>query len=47
MSRCYDDGVRLDEEMFPAFNDERNPVLKNKRVSRVRCAWGLYVGAKV
>uniref|UniRef100_A0AAQ4Q1U3 BRCT domain-containing protein n=1 Tax=Gasterosteus aculeatus aculeatus TaxID=481459 RepID=A0AAQ4Q1U3_GASAC len=31
VGRCYDDGVRLDEEMFPAFNDERNPVLKNKR----------------
>ncbi|KAM8858613.1 microcephalin isoform 2-T2 [Spinachia spinachia] len=31
VGRCYDDGVRLDEELFPAFNDESNPVLKNKR----------------
>lgn len=36
MSRCYDDGVRVDEEMYPALNDESNPVLKNKKVSRIR-----------
>lgn len=33
MSRCYDDGVRVDEELYPALNDESNPVLKNKKVS--------------
>ncbi|TNN56153.1 Microcephalin [Liparis tanakae] len=31
VGRCYDDCVRVDEDLFPAFNDERNPVLKNKR----------------
>lgn len=36
MFRCYDDGVRVDEELYPALNDESNPVLKNKKVSRDR-----------
>ncbi|XP_031732082.1 microcephalin isoform X1 [Anarrhichthys ocellatus] len=31
VGRCYDDGVRVDEELYPAFNDESNPMLKNKR----------------
>ncbi|KAJ4949270.1 hypothetical protein JOQ06_020786 [Pogonophryne albipinna] len=31
VGRCYDDGVRADETLYPAFNDESNPVLKNKR----------------
>ncbi|XP_074502526.1 microcephalin isoform X3 [Sebastes fasciatus] len=31
VGRCHDDGVRVDEELFPAFNDDSNPVLKNKR----------------
>ncbi|XP_062422751.1 microcephalin isoform X2 [Pungitius pungitius] len=31
VGRCYDDGVRLDEELFPALNDESNPILKNKK----------------
>ncbi|XP_045926267.1 microcephalin isoform X1 [Micropterus dolomieu] len=31
VGRCYDDGVRVDEEMYPALNDESNPVLKNKK----------------
>ncbi|XP_029376181.1 microcephalin isoform X2 [Echeneis naucrates] len=29
--RCYDDGVRAEEELYPALNDESNPVLKNKK----------------
>uniref|UniRef100_A0A3P8NW46 BRCT domain-containing protein n=1 Tax=Astatotilapia calliptera TaxID=8154 RepID=A0A3P8NW46_ASTCA len=29
--RCYDDGVRVDEKLYPALNDESNPVLKNKK----------------
>lgn len=36
MSRCYDDGVCVDEDLYPAFNDESNPLLKNKKVSGVR-----------
>lgn len=35
LCRCYDDGVHADEELYPALN-ESNPVLKNKKVSRVR-----------
>ncbi|XP_056291910.1 microcephalin isoform X2 [Pseudoliparis swirei] len=31
VGRCYDDCVRVDEDLYPAFNDERNPMLKNKR----------------
>ncbi|XP_065815862.1 microcephalin isoform X1 [Labrus bergylta] len=31
VSRCYEDGVRVDEELYPALNDESNPVLKNRR----------------
>ncbi|XP_029305546.1 microcephalin isoform X2 [Cottoperca gobio] len=31
VGRCYDDGERVDEELYPAFNDESNPLLKNKR----------------
>ncbi|KAK5882340.1 hypothetical protein CesoFtcFv8_020937 [Champsocephalus esox] len=31
VGRCYDDGVRADETLYPAFHDESNPVLKNKR----------------
>uniref|UniRef100_A0A3Q0SGI2 Microcephalin 1 n=1 Tax=Amphilophus citrinellus TaxID=61819 RepID=A0A3Q0SGI2_AMPCI len=31
VGRCYDDGVRVDEELYPALNDESNPVLKNKK----------------
>ncbi|XP_068579721.1 microcephalin isoform X2 [Cebidichthys violaceus] len=31
VGRCYDDGVRVDEELYPALNDESNPMLKNKR----------------
>ncbi|XP_054456238.1 microcephalin isoform X2 [Anoplopoma fimbria] len=31
VGRCYDDGVRVDEKLYPAFNDESNPMLKNKR----------------
>ncbi|XP_071336896.1 microcephalin [Trachinotus anak] len=29
--RCYDDSVHADEELYPALNDESNPVLKNKK----------------
>ncbi|XP_034407167.1 microcephalin isoform X2 [Cyclopterus lumpus] len=31
VGRCYDDGVRVDEELYPAYNDESNLMLKNKR----------------
>ncbi|XP_042357930.1 microcephalin [Plectropomus leopardus] len=31
IGRCYDEGVRVDEELYPALNDESNPVLKNKK----------------
>ncbi|XP_026164669.1 microcephalin isoform X1 [Mastacembelus armatus] len=31
VGRCYDDGVRVDEELYPALNDESNPVLQRKR----------------
>ncbi|XP_068614768.1 microcephalin-like [Brachionichthys hirsutus] len=30
VGRCYDDGVHVDEELYPAL-DETNPVLKNKK----------------
>lgn len=41
MSRCYDNGVHVDEELFPALNDESNPVLKNKKVSEmeINCSY--------
>lgn len=44
MSRCYDDGVHVDEELYPALNGESNPVLKNKKVSTVRstCDGGIH-----
>ncbi|CAK6951596.1 microcephalin [Scomber scombrus] len=31
VGRCYDDRVHVDEELYPASNDETNPVLKNKK----------------
>ncbi|KAM9848065.1 microcephalin [Aulostomus maculatus] len=31
VGRCYDNGVHVDEESYPALNDESNPVLKNKK----------------
>ncbi|KAM4590834.1 microcephalin [Odontesthes bonariensis] len=31
VGRCYDDGVRVDEDLFPALNDESNPVMKNRK----------------
>ncbi|KAM6997284.1 microcephalin [Tautogolabrus adspersus] len=31
VGRCYEDGVRVDEELYPALNDDSNPVLKNKK----------------
>ncbi|XP_074531742.1 microcephalin [Halichoeres trimaculatus] len=31
VSRCYEDGVRADEELYPALNDESNPVIKYKK----------------
>ncbi|XP_035463023.1 microcephalin [Scophthalmus maximus] len=31
VGRCYDDGVCVDEALYPALNDESNPVLKNKK----------------
>ncbi|XP_061646430.1 microcephalin isoform X2 [Phyllopteryx taeniolatus] len=31
VERCHDDGVLADEELYPAFNDESNPVLKNRK----------------
>lgn len=37
MSRCYDDGVHVDEGLYPALNDQSNPVLKNKKVIRFKC----------
>lgn len=43
LSRCYDDGVHADEELYPALN-ESNPVLKNKKVSRVRFTYDVYFG---
>ncbi len=47
MSRCYDDGMRVDEELYPALNDESNPVLKNKKVSRVGFKCDVYAGVTV
>lgn len=35
MYRCNDEGTHVDEELYPAL-DETNPLLKNKKVSRVR-----------
>lgn len=35
LSRCYDDRAHVDEELYPASN-ETNPVLKNKKVCKVR-----------
>lgn len=31
VGRCYDDGVRVEEDSFPASNDETNPVMKNRQ----------------
>ncbi|KAF7221331.1 microcephalin [Nothobranchius furzeri] len=31
VGRCYDDGERADEDLFPAVNDESNPVMKNRK----------------
>ncbi|XP_062257602.1 microcephalin [Platichthys flesus] len=31
IGRCNDEGVRVDEGLYPALNDESNPVLKNKK----------------
>ncbi|XP_054886104.1 microcephalin [Poeciliopsis prolifica] len=31
VGRCYDDCVRADESLFPALNDEKNPVMKNRQ----------------
>ncbi|XP_037541299.1 microcephalin [Nematolebias whitei] len=28
---CYENGVHADEELFPALNDESNPVMKNRK----------------
>lgn len=47
MSRCYDDGVHVDEKLYPALNDESNPVLKNKKVSRVSFTCDVYLGVTV
>uniref|UniRef100_A0A3P9JXB3 BRCT domain-containing protein n=1 Tax=Oryzias latipes TaxID=8090 RepID=A0A3P9JXB3_ORYLA len=33
IQRCFDEGTRVDEELFPASNDESNPVIKNRKVS--------------
>lgn len=44
MCRCHDDGEHVDEDLFPALNDESNPVLKNKKVSRVIFACGSHSG---
>lgn len=47
LPRCYDDGVHVDEELYPALNDESNPVLKNKKVSTVRFTCNFDVDLKV
>ncbi|XP_076022280.1 microcephalin isoform X2 [Genypterus blacodes] len=31
VARCYDDGVHVDEELYPALNDARTTVLKNRK----------------
>ncbi|MED6235375.1 hypothetical protein ATANTOWER_024648 [Ataeniobius toweri] len=31
VGRCYDGSVRVDEKLFPALNDEKNPVMKNRK----------------
>ncbi|XP_028279631.1 microcephalin [Parambassis ranga] len=31
VSKCHEDGMHVDEELYPALNDESNPVLKNKK----------------
>ncbi|XP_030011419.1 microcephalin [Sphaeramia orbicularis] len=31
VGRCYDDCVHVDEMLYPALNDESNPMLKNKK----------------
>ncbi|XP_047208198.1 microcephalin isoform X2 [Girardinichthys multiradiatus] len=31
VGRCYDGSVRVDEKLFPALNDEQNPVMKNRK----------------
>lgn len=36
LCRCYEDGVRADEELYPALNEESNPVVKYKKVSAPR-----------
>lgn len=34
MFRCHEEGVLVNEELYPAV-DEANPLLKNKKVSRI------------
>lgn len=46
MTRCYDDGAHVDEELFPALG-ETNPLLKNKKVSTARLTNPVYVGVTV
>lgn len=40
MFRCHEEGVLVNEELYPAV-DEANPLLKNKKVSTVKSV--LYV----
>ena len=35
MYRCYDERAHVNEDLFPAL-DEKNPLLKNKKVSKIR-----------
>lgn len=34
MFRCHEEGVLVSEELYPAV-DETNPLLKNKKVSKI------------
>lgn len=34
MLRCHEEGVLVSEELYPAV-DETNPLLKNKKVSKI------------
>lgn len=40
---CYQDGVQKDEDLFPAISNENNPVLKNKKVSKIRAYQHFFV----
>lgn len=40
MIRCHEEGVLVSEELYPAV-DETNPLLKNKKVSKINIIFSI------